>query len=96
MLPMSPSYDKQRPRRTPPHVSLGVLRTAMGLTLDQVCARVSEEFPELQITRGHLSGIENGHRGASAQLLAALAAAYGVPTEAISTTYVPRQFADAS
>lgn len=89
-------YDKQRPHRTPPHVSLGVLRVAMGLTLDQVCERVSEEFPELRVTRGHLSAIENGHRGASAQLLNALALAYGIEPTKITTDYAPRETAGAA
>lgn len=89
-------YTSQRPAKTPPHVSIGALRKAMGLTLDQVCDRVSEEFPELRISRGHLSGIENGHRGASVQMLHALEVAYGLDPDAVTTDYIPRAMADAS
>ena len=83
-------YEQQRPRRTPPHVSLGELRNAIGLTLDKVIERISEEFPELHPTRGAISAIENGHRGASEQMLTALCAAYGLPRGAITTDYEPR------
>lgn len=82
--------DTRRARRTPPHVPLGTLRTALGLTLDQVCERVADENPTLGLTRGHLSGVENGHRGASAELLDALAVAYGIAPSAVSTDYAPR------
>lgn len=80
-------YDSQRPRRTPPHVSIGALRNAIGLTLDEACARASEYGPSL--TRGALSGIENGHRGASRQTLAALEQAYGLRAGDLTTDYSP-------
>lgn len=83
-------YDRQRVRRTPPHVSLADLRSASGLTIDQVCTRIREEFPELAPTRGAISAIENGLRGASMQMLAALCAAYGLRDGAITTDYEPR------
>lgn len=83
------AYTNQRPKRTPPHVSLGDLRAAAGLTLDEVCGRV-EEATGLTLTRGALSAIENGHRGASAPLLRALATAYGLREDAITTDYTPR------
>ena len=85
-----PDYDNQRPSRTPPHVSLINLRAAVGITLDEVCRRIGEEFPELKPTRGAVSAIEHGHRGASVQMLAALCAAYGLPAGAITTDYEPR------
>lgn len=84
-------YDNQRERRTPPHVSLSALRAAVGLTLDQVCERIHEENPHLSPTRGAISAIEHGHRGASVQMLAALCAAYGLPVGAITTDYFPRE-----
>ena len=83
-------YEAQRPRRTPPHVSLASLRAATGLTIDQVITRIEQEFPEIRPTRGAISAIENGHRGASVQMLAALCAAYGLPDGAITTDYEPR------
>ena len=79
----------------PPHVSLGELRAALGLTIDQVCARVAEEMPgEKPPTRGAISAIENGHRGVSAQMLTALTAAYGLRPGAITTDYEPRSFVE--
>lgn len=84
-------YDQQRQRRTPPHVPLASLRGALGLTLDEVCRRISEENPRLKPTRGAISAIEHGHRGASEQMLAALATAYGLPADAVVTDYEPRQ-----
>ncbi len=89
-MPSKSKYEAQRIRRTPPHVSLADLRTAVGLTIDQVCTRINEEFPELRPTRGAISAIENGHRGASVQMLAALCAAYGLRPDAVTTTYEPR------
>jgi hypothetical protein len=83
-------YDGQRRRVTPPHVSLGDLRVATGMTIDKVIERINEEFPELKPTRGAISAIENGHRGASDLMLAALCAAYGLREGAITTTYRPR------
>lgn len=83
-------YADQRVKVIPPHVSIGDLRRALGLTLDQVCERF-EDATGAQITKGALSGIENGHRGASASVLAGLAAVYGLPVGAVSTTYQPRE-----
>lgn len=84
-----PNYDKQRPRKTAPHVSLGDLRAVSGKTLDQICQLVSEELGR-PFTRGALSAIENGHRGASLPVLAALEVAYGLRPGALNTKYVPR------
>lgn len=84
-----PNYDKQRGRRVPPHVSLGDLRAASDKTLEQVCKLVSEELGK-PFTRGALSAIENGHRGASLSVLRALEVAYGLRSGAIVTTYEPR------
>lgn len=86
---MPNSYLNQRPKVTPPHISLSDLRAAVGLTLDQVCSRFTEETGQ-PLTRGALSGIENGHRGASAPLLAGLEAAYGLRAGSITTKYEPR------
>ncbi len=86
-----PQYDTSRDRKTPPHVPIGALRSALGMTLDEVCQRVADENPQLKPTRGAISAIEHGHRGASAQMLAALALAYGLPVDALTTDYEPRQ-----
>ena len=83
-------YQPQRARRTPPHVCLRDLRLAVGLTLDDVRTRIAEENPDLQPTRGALSAIESGTRGASAQMLDAIASAYGLEPGAVTTDYTPR------
>ena len=71
-------------------VALADLRAATAMTLDEVCRRVTEEDPSLRPTRGSMSAIENGHRGVSAPMLAALTSAYGLPQGAITTDYKPR------
>ena len=84
---MANQYARQKV--TPPHVALGDLRAACGLTLDQVCERFVEATGK-DMTRGALSAIENGHRGASAAAIAGLEVAYGLRAGAIDTTYEPR------
>ena len=82
-------YTNQRGRVTPPHVSLRTLRIACKLTLDQVCERVSEHTGK-PLTRGALSAIESGLRGASSEVLRGLAHAYDIDAEDIDTQYEPR------
>lgn len=79
----------QRAKVTPPRIALGDLRVAVGITLDELVKRI-EETAGITTTRGALSAIENGHRGASASLLQAIALAYGLRPDAIGTEYVPR------
>ncbi|WP_280470957.1 helix-turn-helix transcriptional regulator [Nocardia cyriacigeorgica] len=78
-----------RPPRVPPHISLKHLRTVAGITLDVLIDRIEEETGH-RYTRGALSAIENGHRGASAELLETLEVVYGLPVGAIDTVYTPR------
>lgn len=78
---------------TPPHVSLTALRNALGLTLDQVCALVAEATDSRPMTRGAMSAIESGTRGASQQAIEGLEKAYGLRTGDIDTQYTPRSFA---
>lgn len=89
-------YDRQRERRTPPHVSLQTFRLALKRIdpdghwdLDDICERI-EAIHGDRPARGTLSAIENGARGASAQLLAALEEAYKLPAGSITTDYAPR------
>lgn len=89
-MPAAARYAKQRERKTPPHVTLAALRGATGLTIDGVIDRMKRDFPHIKTTRGAISAIEQGHRGASDQMLRALCAAYGLPEGAITTDYVPR------
>lgn len=80
---------RQRPRVNAPHISLGDARAIAGLTLDEVCARFEEATGD-RLTRGALSAIENGLRGASDQTLRGIALALGLRGEAIRTDYIPR------
>lgn len=93
-----PDYSNQRPTKTPPHVTLRGLRKATGMTLEQVCEAASEALglpPEKRVKRGSLSLIESGQRGASQQMLDALAVAYGMDPGDIVTDFVPREWAAA-
>lgn len=81
-------YDKQRPRRTPPHVSLADLRAAMGLTQDAVCQKVAARTNKT-FTKGALSAIEQGHRGPSAETVEALESALGLKPGALKLDYEP-------
>lgn len=89
-----PDYDKQRQPKSPPHISLRAVRAASGLTLDQVAATVTEilgiEPPKSPVNRGTISAIESGLRGASSEMLDAIAVAYGFQPGDITTNYVPR------
>lgn len=61
----------------------------MGFTLDKVCQHIYEETG-MRPDRGTLSAIELGHRGASTQMLEALALVYDIPVSVIDTEYEPR------
>lgn len=86
---MPTKYDKQRTRKTPPHISLADVRFISGKTLDEVCEAASEVL-DRPLTRGSLSAIENGLRGASPKVLAALEIAYGLRPGSLVTDYEPR------
>lgn len=81
--------DRPRPRVTAPHIPLSALRRKLGYTLEAVADRIGEQTgtrPE----RGTLSAIELGHRGASKEMLEALAQVYDIDPKLIDTTYIPR------
>lgn len=82
-------YQSQREPKTPPHVPVKYLRVAANLSIDAVIDRIHEETGR-RYTRGAISAIENGHRGASCEVLEALEAALSLPIGAISTDYEPR------
>ncbi|MGB3302651.1 MAG: helix-turn-helix transcriptional regulator [Gordonia sp. (in: high G+C Gram-positive bacteria)] len=82
-------YTNQRGRRTPPHVSIKVARQIAGWSLDELADRIEEATGD-RPTRGALSAIENGVRGASREMLSAFEAAYGVTSGSITTDYEPR------
>ena len=61
--------------------------------MDEVIGRIEQETGR-RYTRGALSSIENGHRGASNELVEALEIAYGLPHGSIETTYRQRRVAE--
>lgn len=92
-----PNYNSQRQPKTPPHVTLRGVRKASGLTLEQVAAAVTEILgTDTPINRGTISAIESGVRGASTQMLDALALAYDMEPGDIVTDYQPRSWEVAS
>lgn len=92
---MSSKYEKQRARVIPPHVSIKTLRKVSGMTLEQVCFRMNQflETPD-RVKPGTLSGLENGHRGASVELIESIEYAYGLNQGELTTAYLPRQTRD--
>lgn len=88
MSPNRPKYDQQRPKVTQPHIPLTGLRIALGLKQTEVCEKV-ELILGKSFTKGALSAIENGHRGASAETLAALEVALGLRPGDLVTDYAP-------
>lgn len=83
-----PQKKAERPRKVPPHVAIGDLRRATGLTLDELCERMTE-ITGHSYTRGAISAIEIGIRGASVDTLQAIALAYGLAPNALRTNYQP-------
>lgn len=99
-MPIGPKLTQRkgdnRPMRTPPHVPIGALRIVTDTTLEELAAGVAEilsaEAGE-QVTapsKGTLSAIESGRRGASAELLTAIEKFFHLPAGTITTTYRPR------
>lgn len=82
-------YGNQRAPKNPPHFPLKYARVIAGITAEELCRRITEEDPRLTPTRGTISAIESGTRGASPQMLAAICAAYGLPPDALVTDYEP-------
>lgn len=83
-LTQAKKYPKPAPK-----VTLAVLRQVAGLTIDELTARI-EEKTGYQYTRGAISAVENGHRGAGRLLIEGLAAAYGIDPDEIQVGYRPR------
>lgn len=81
-------YEKQRAKVTPPHVSFNALRVRLGLKQEDVRRKV-EVILGKSFTPGAMSAIEKGHRGASAEVLAALETALGLRPGDLVTNYEP-------
>lgn len=78
-----------RPLRPPPHVPIRALREATETTLEELAAGLSEILGS-HPSRGTLSAIESGRRGASPELLAAIEEFFCLTRGTITTTYRPR------
>ncbi|QGJ97419.1 Cro protein [Gordonia phage Azula] len=70
-------------------MSIRNLRMVAGLTLDQLVERLNEAAG-FSFSRGAMSAVESGLRGASAELLAALELAYGLEPGSIDVNYERR------
>lgn len=81
---------EHRAKRTPPHVPLKALRIVARITLDQLADELAELLDE-RPTRGTLSAIESGSRGASTELISAIEQVYGLDAGTVTTSYRPRQ-----
>lgn len=79
----------KRPPVGAPSIPLAALRKRLGLTLEGVCERIGEDTGRWH-KPATLSAIENGHRGASLEMIEALAGVYEVDPEDIETAYAPR------
>lgn len=82
-------YDKQRPKVTPPQIGLADLRESHGLTQAAVAAQVASRITADKFNAGSLSLIEGGHRGASAEVLAALEQVFKLKPGALTVDYEP-------
>ncbi|MFT4199822.1 helix-turn-helix domain-containing protein [Gordonia sp. (in: high G+C Gram-positive bacteria)] len=85
-------YHNQRPEVRQPVVTLQIGRKLAGKTLQDVCDHINREFAfPKKVERGTISAIENGHRGASVEMLTAIASALGITAGDINTDYEPRR-----
>lgn len=94
-----PEYDAQRPKVTPPHVGLAGLRKSHGLTQAAVAEQITA-ITDTPFNPNSLSLIEGGHRGASPEVLAALARVFKLEVSDLLLDYEPshsrRKMAEAS
>ena len=85
-------YRNQRKPVSVPVVPLAVARKLAGKTLQDVCDHINAEFEfPKKVERGTISAIENGLRGASVEMLVAIASALHIAADEIDTAYEPRQ-----
>lgn len=85
---MAIDYDQQRPKVAAPLVPLSAHRASHGLTQDSVCQQVAA-ITNKSFTKGALSAIEQGHRGASAETLSALEVALRLAPGSLVVSYDP-------
>lgn len=81
--------SKNRRPVHPPVVTLASLRRVAGFRIDDVLDRLEDEMG-VRPGRGTISAIENGHRGASREMIQALELIYDLEPGALLTDYEPR------
>ncbi|MEZ0366766.1 helix-turn-helix domain-containing protein [Mycobacterium sp. pUA109] len=86
----SKSIGEDRPLRTPPHLPLKALREVTDTTLEELAIGIGEILDSTPPSRGTLSAIETGRRGASRELLSAIEEFFHLSPGTITTTYRPR------
>lgn len=78
----------QRPKVEPPRIGIADLRKSHRMTqaavADQVAAIIDKPF-----NSGSLSLVEGGHRGTSAEVLAALEQVFGLGAGSLTVDYEP-------
>lgn len=79
----------RRTKVNPPHVPIRALRIVLGIPLDTLAAEI-EKITGVKPSRGTLSAIESGNRGASTEMLHAIERAYGLEPGMVTTNYQPR------
>lgn len=92
-MPIGAAYRGRRREtrtpKTPPHVPIKALRIVAGITLDVLATEIGQ-ITGIKPTRGALSAIESGVRGASTEMLRAIERAYALPVGMVTTDYEPR------
>lgn len=83
-----PDYENQRRKVQAPLVPLSAHRSSHGLTQDDVCQQV-RAITNKPFTKGALSAIELGHRGASSETLSALEVALRLTPGSLVVDYEP-------
>ncbi len=82
------TYGDRRPKVTPPVIGLADLRKSHKLTQADVAQAVAAVIDK-PFNAGSLSLIEGGHRGASAEVLAALEQAFSLGAGSLLVAYKP-------
>ena len=85
---MHERYTHQRRPVVPPKIGLAALRRCSGLTQAEVAQQVAAKI-EKPFYSGALSNIEKGHRGASAEVLAALEQVFKLAPGELEVEYEP-------
>lgn len=80
--------NSKRPKVQPPKLGIAALRKSHRMTQAQVAEQVAAIIDN-DFYSGSLSLIEGGHRGASAEVLAALEQVFGLAAGDLRVDYTP-------